>query len=75
MIDNPLNRLKVKRGSDLPQSKLTEEKVIEIRERIRKREEIKQQLKLHTNQAIAKEHNVHIRTIDRISTEEGWTHV
>lgn len=32
MIDDPLNRTKVKRGEELPWSKLTEEDVRQIRE-------------------------------------------
>jgi len=75
MINNPLNRLVVKRGNDLPQSKLTDEDVLYIREVVDKRNELRERLKLMTNKHLAKQLGVHYRTIDRVTAFENWTHV
>ena len=75
MIDDPLNRTKVKRGSKLPQSKLTETDVKLIREIIEERDQLKFVLSQMTNAKIAEKFEVHVRTIDRITTGESWTHV
>ena len=75
MVDNPLNRLKVKRGSQLPWAKLDESQVSEIRETIERREALKRELREMTNANIAKRYGVHNRTIDRISAGESWIHV
>lgn len=75
MKDDPLNRLTVKRGSQLPQSKLTEDDVILIRKLIDHREELKRQASQLTAKKLAEKFGVHYRTIDRIATGEGWSHV
>ncbi len=75
MIDNPLNRLACKRGSQLPWAKLDEQKVADIMALIERRDELKAELREMTNAAIAKRYGVHIRTIDRISNGEAWGHV
>lgn len=75
MIDDPLNRLSVLRGSQLPQSKLTEEDVVLLRQLISEREALKAQAAQLTNAKLAEKWGVHVRTIDRISTGEGWGHV
>lgn len=75
MIDDPLNRLKVKRGESLPQSKLTNDDVLYIREIVEKRDELKDRLKLMTNKHLAKQLGVHHRTIDRVTAFENWNHV
>ena len=89
MIDDPLNRLKVKRGSELPQSKLTEDDVIEIREIVEMRakaderikelyneiDQIKYELRKVTNNQLAQHYGIHRRTLDRVIFCEGWTHV
>jgi len=75
MIDDPLNKLKVKRGSDLPQARLNEEDVSFILQLIREREDLKARAKELTNTKIAEKFGVHFRTIDRISAGESWTHV
>ena len=75
MIDDPLNRLNVLRGSALPQSKLTEEKVREIWQIVARRNALKAELSGMTNQAIANRYGVHIRTIDRVTALESWGHV
>ena len=75
MKDDVMNRLKVKRGQDLPQSKLTDDDVKMIRQLIEHREELKRQASELTAAKIAQKFGVHYRTIDRISTGEGWGHV
>ena len=75
MIDDPLNRNKVKRGMDLPQSRLTDDDVRNIRSLIEHRADLLNQAKQLTNKKIAEKYGVHYRTIDRISTGETWGHV
>ena len=75
MKDDPLNRLKVKRGSQLPWAKLDESKVAEINALVAKRDELKRELKQLTNAKIAERYGVHQRTVDRVVTGENWGHV
>ena len=75
MVDDPLNRNKVKRGMDLPQSRLTDDDVRNIRSLIKHRADLLNQAKQLTNKKIAEKYGVHFRTIDRISTGETWGHV
>lgn len=75
MIDDPMNRTKVKRGEDLPHSKLTEEDVRRIRDLMAERTLLYQRAADLSNRAIADKFGVHVRTIDRISTGESWGHV
>lgn len=75
MIDCPLNREKVKRGEGLPQSKLTNDDVLYIREVVEKRNELKKRLSLMTNKRLAEMLGVHYRTIDRVTAFENWNHI
>jgi hypothetical protein len=75
MIDDPLNRTKVKRGSELPQAKLDDSDVRMIRQLIAERNRHMQAAKSLSNALIAEKFGVHYRTIDRISAGESWTHV
>ena len=75
MIDNPMNRIKVKRGMDLPQSKLTDDDVLMIRELVNIRDDLKLQASQLTNKCIAEKFGVHHRTIDRITAGGAWSHV
>jgi len=75
MIDDPLNRLKVKRGQDLPHSKLTNEDVKLIRELVDHRDQLKKELSGLTNKVISEKFDVHRRTIDRITGGHSWTHI
>ena len=75
MIDDCLNRIKVLRGEDLPQSKLTNDDVLYIREVVAKRNELRKRLSLMSNKHIAKQLGVHYRTIDRVTAFENWTHI
>lgn len=76
MIDDPLKRLKAKRGSDLPWSKLTEVDV----ENIRRLSELKKRLIDRLNQkysakALANRYGVHHRTIEKVIQCNSWTHI
>ena len=75
MIDDPLNRTKVLRGSQLPWAKLTEADVVLIRQIVEEREDMKRQLRWMTNAALARKFGVHLRTIDRVVNGENWGHV
>jgi len=58
-----------KRGSDLPQSKLTPDLVRQIRASYQPGDRDNGQ------HALARRHNVHQRTIEKIVTYETWRHV
>ncbi len=75
MKDDALNRTKVKRGEGLPQSKLTDDDVRNIRLLVEQRNEYIKQAKQLTNKKIAEKFDVHHRTIDRITSGEAWIHV
>lgn len=75
MKDDVLNRIKVKRGSQLPFAKLTEDDVALIRAIVEDREATKAKLREVTNEKLAEKFGVHIRTIDRVTTGESWGHV
>jgi len=75
MIDDPLNRLSVTRGSQRYNAKLTEEDVTLIRQLIRDREHHREQLRRLTNRAIAEKFDVTHSCIDKISAGEAWIHV
>jgi len=76
MIDDPLNRLKVKRGDALPQSKLNEKLVRQIRrDYAEAREEIKRLQTHYSAKGLAKQYGVHVRTMDKVLTGETWGHV
>lgn len=65
-----------KRGQELPQSKLMDIEIIEIRSMIKQKENLKKYIKENlSNEAIAKKFNVHYRTIEKISAYETWTHL
>lgn len=75
MIDDPLNRTRVKRGEGLPHSKLNDEDVRKIRALIDHRADLLRQAKELSNRKLASKFGVHYRTIDRISAGETWGHV
>jgi FixJ family two-component response regulator len=75
MIDDPLNRTKVRRGSDLTHAKLTEEDVQLVLQLVAYREGLRRQLRHLTNKAIAEKFGVHQRTVDRVISGENWGHV
>jgi len=75
MIDNCLNRTKMKRGEELPQSKLCVNDVLLIRELVGIREGMKREISTLTNKKLAEKFGVHYRTIDAITAGITWTHV
>lgn len=76
MIDDPLNRLKVKRGSDLPQSKLNEKLVKKIREEYAEGKlEIQKLQNQFSAKGMARKYGVHVRTIEKVLSGTSWSHV
>ena len=75
MTDDPLNRLKVKRGTELPHAKLTETDVRLVLDAVAEREKLRSQARTLSNKALAERLGVHVRTIDRITAGENWGHV
>ena len=76
MKDDPLNRLKVKRGEDLPQSKMTEDQVIKARKDYEKaRLLIKRIQRKYTAKGLASRYGVHYRTMEKILSGESWSHL
>jgi ribosome-binding protein aMBF1 (putative translation factor) len=75
MKNDVLNRTKVKRGSELPWSKLTDDDVRLIRELVAERDYHRRQAAALTNEKIADKFGVHVRTIDRVTSGENWGHV
>lgn len=61
----PMAALFAPRGTDLPQSRLTPDQVVEIRENRRGMTAWQQ----------AEKYGVHIRTIEKVRRYETWTHV
>lgn len=74
--NDPLHRLKFKRGVELPQSKLTPHKVIEAR---KLHAEYMQTVKdLHDTfsiAALAKRYGVHERTMEKAISGITWSHI
>lgn len=75
MIDDPLNRVKVKRGSDLSWSKLTEDDVLMIRALFAEREYLRKKASELTNEKIAEKFGVHRCTIEKVASGETWGYV
>lgn len=64
------------RGSELPQSKFTDDDILEIRSAIKQRENMRKYIKDNlSNEALSKKFNVHYRTIERIIQRETWVHL
>lgn len=75
MIDNCMNRLKARCGSQITHAKLDEDKVRLILSAVEKRNNLKAQLAKLSNQALADDLGVHVRTVDRVTAGENWGHV
>lgn len=76
MIDDPLNRLKVKRGTSLPQAKLNEKLVARIRAEYSASRDIIQYLTQgYSAKSLAKKYGVHERTMENVLRGETWSHV
>ena len=75
MIDNPLNRIHARRGSQCPQSKLNEDDVAKIRALLRYRDSLIAEARTLRAVDIAEKFNVSKRTIEKIAECESWGHV
>lgn len=76
MIDNPLNRLSVKRGSDLPQSRLDEEKVRKARRDYERARLLIQKIQArYSVQGLANSYGVHKNTMEKALSGETWSHI
>ena len=75
MIDDVMNKLKVKRGEQLKHSKLTNDDVKMIRQLVEHREDLKRQASALSAAKLAEKFGVHYRTIDRVTAGENWGHV
>lgn len=63
------------RGSQLPQSKLTEDDAKLILKCVEERERLRTEAAKLNNVELAKKFDVHVRTIERITQRRGWIHV
>lgn len=64
------------RGQDLPQSKLLELDVIDIRSAARQRAALLKHIKDNlSNEALCKRYGIHKRTLEKILSRETWSHL
>lgn len=64
------------RGQDLPQAKLLDMDVIAIRSAKRQRDNLVQYIRENlSNEALAKQYGVHVRTIEKAVTRETFCHL
>ena len=64
------------RGMDLPQSKLTPLEVEAIRSAAKQREALRKHIRERlSNDALARDLGVHVRTIEKVLARESWSHV
>jgi hypothetical protein len=76
MIDDVMNRLKVKRGEALPQSKLTEETVKEARKlHEESRQAISDLNDMFSAKGLAERYGVHVRTMEKALSGITWSHI
>lgn len=65
-----------KRGRELPHSKLSEKAVTEIMSAVRQRDKLRQYINDNlSNEALAKRHGVALRTLEKVTGFNSWTHV
>lgn len=61
------------RGEDLPQSRLTEDMVREIRSAAVQRDNLRQYIRdTLSNQALAEKYGVHHRTVEKVLQRDTW---
>ena len=66
----------MKRGSCLPQARLSEEDVKRIRAMAERRKKLRRMITArYSNVAIAKRYGVHVRTVEKILSGETWWHL
>ena len=64
------------RGAELPQTKLTEDDVESIRSAAKQRDKLRQHIRDNlSNEALARQHGVHIRTVEKVLQYFTWSHV
>jgi len=64
------------RGQELPQAKLLDLDVVTIKSAVRQRDRLRQYIRDNlSNDALAKQFNVHVRTIEKIAQCETWSHI
>ena len=64
------------RGQELPQAKLLDLQVGEIRSAARQREALRKHIRDNlSNEALAKQFGVHVRTIEKVLSSASWSHV
>ncbi len=64
------------RGQDLPQAKLLELDVIDIRSAVRQRAALLDHIKKNlSNAALCKRYGIHIRTLEKILSRQTWSHL
>lgn len=64
------------RGQDLPQTKLLDMDVVDIRSCARQREKLREHIRSNlSNSALAKRYGVHERTVEKIIANETWSHL
>jgi len=72
MVDNPLNRISVKRGDELSHSKLNSKLVKKLRE---DRALAIKTAARYTAKNLAREYGVHVRTMEKALSGETWGNV
>lgn len=64
------------RGAELPQTKLTEDDVEAIRSAAKQRDKLRQHIRDNlSNEALARQHGVHVRTVEKVLQYFTWSHV
>ena len=64
------------RGTELPHTKLQDEDVMAIRSAARQRNNLRQHIRDNlSNEALARKHGVHIRTVEKVLQHYTWSHV
>ena len=64
------------RGQDLPQAKLLDLDVVQIRSAMRQRENLRKHIKENlSNEALAKRYGIHLSGIEKIVTYKTWGHI
>ena len=64
------------RGQELPQTKLMDLDVVEIRSAARQRAALRQHIRDNlSNEALAAKFGVHVRTIEKIMQHDTWSHI
>jgi len=64
------------RGQDLPQAKLLDIDVIDIRSAKRQRDNMLKYIKENlSNEALCTKHGIHARTLEKVLSRETWCHL